>query len=209
MNIKICGNTSQAGVDAAVRYGATHLGFIMSKSRRQVAPEFVRQLTKNVPASVKKVGVFVNEPIDFVKKAASTAGLDMVQLHGDEDMDYIRQIDLPIIKAVSTLKQAVSYENVILLFDSPKGGSGETFDWESLELSALTSPYFIAGGLNPDNVADAIDHFPAAYGVDVSSGVETDGQKDPEKIRQFIENARSEFDKILEKKDKGSQNPET
>ena len=200
MYIKICGNMEKASVDAAARFGATHVGFIMTAGfRRSVTAERVAAMTADLPAGVQKVGVFANEPVSRVLATAEAAGLDVIQLHGHEDADYIRQLGpRPIIKAVSSDKmpeiasQYAEFDNVTLLLDSPKGGSGATFNWTTLDLSGVAFPYFVAGGLNPENVADAIRQFPDAAGVDVSSGVETDGEKDSEKIRQFILNAMTE-----------------
>lgn len=201
MNIKICGLRTKSAVDEAVKNGATHLGFILSKSRRQITPEELSVLTENVPKSVKKVGVFVNESIEFVKNAVAIAGLDLVQLHGDEDMDYIRQLSVPVIKAVSDFAKTIQYENVILLLDSAKGGSGQAFDWKSVSSDDFKLPFFVAGGLNPDNVANAVQYFqdfPNFCGVDVSSGVETDGIKDLTKIRTFIKSASlARYDYLL------------
>ncbi|RZI49850.1 phosphoribosylanthranilate isomerase [Lactococcus kimchii] len=188
MKIKICGLSTKAAVDTACQAGATHLGFILSKSRRQISPEKIAEITCDVPQNIQKVGVFVNEPLVFVKNAVKLGKLDIVQLHGSEDMTYISALDLPVIKAISSLQQSKKYEGVTLLFDSPKGGSGETFDWKT-DLSAVETPYFIAGGLTPENVATALHHYPNAYGVDVSSGVETKGVKDLSKIEAFIKNA--------------------
>lgn len=189
MNIKICGLSTKEAVDTAVASGATHLGFILSLSRRQVSPEKVADLTKDIPKRVKKVGVFVNEPLDYVKKAIQIAQLDIVQLHGDEDMNYINQLSFPVIKAVRPDQDFRLYKEVILLFDSPQGGSGQTFDWDSINPEHLGADYFIAGGLSPENVGRAIQHFPNAFGVDVSSGVETAGKKDVVKIKSFIQKA--------------------
>ena len=189
MKIKICGLSTKEAVDTAVESGATHLGFILSPSKRQVAPEKIFQITNDVPKTVKKVGVFVDEPINFVKKAIQVAQLDLVQLHGNEDMNYINQLDISVIKAIRPDQEFKEYEDVILLFDSPQAGSGQAFDWESLVTSGLKNKFFIAGGLNPENVAAAIQHFPNAYGVDVSSGVETDGIKNLTKIKNFVQNA--------------------
>lgn len=186
MNIKICGNMTKESVDAAVKYGATHVGFIMSPGfRRSVTSKQVRAMTVDVPVSVKKVGVFVNESIDFVRETAAAAGLDIVQLHGKEDSAYIRELGLSVIKAVSADSDFSQFDGVPLLLDGPKGGSGKPFDRTVVDLSSVTHPFFIAGGLTPDNVSDAIQQF-QPDGVDVSSGVETDGQKDLEKIRKFI-----------------------
>ncbi|MBK0029398.1 phosphoribosylanthranilate isomerase [Lactococcus sp. S47] len=189
MKIKICGLSTKEAVDTAVESGATHLGFILSPSKRQVAPEKILQITNDVPKTVKKVGVFVDEPINFVKKAIQVAQLDLVQLHGNEDMNYINQLDVSVIKAIRPDQEFKEYEDVILLFDSPQAGSGQAFDWDSLVTSGLKNKFLIAGGLNPENVAAAIQHFPNAYGVDVSSGVETDGIKNLTKIKNFVQNA--------------------
>ncbi len=181
----------KASVDAAVKAGATHVGFIMSASfRRSVSFDEVVKMTADVPKAVKKVGVFVNAPIDFVKHAVSVAGLDMVQLHGDEDMDYIHQLgNIPVIKALSDFSKISDFENVSLLLDAPVGGSGKLADFSSVKFGEINLPYFIAGGLTPDNIAEAVKKYPNAYGFDVSSGVETDGKKDVVKIRDFIKNA--------------------
>lgn len=191
MKIKICGNMTKSSVDAAARYGADYVGFIMSKSRRQVSPEAVAAMTKDLPEQVKKVGVYVNESLDFVRETAKIAGLDIIQLHGDEDMDYIAKLsDFEIFKAVKADDDFDKFPGLTLLIDSPGGGTGKAFDWSSLDTKKIKNPYFIAGGLTPDNIAEAVKNFPDAYGFDVSSGVETGGQKDDEKIRTFIEGAR-------------------
>lgn len=189
MHVKICGLKTKEAVDTAVKFGATHLGFILSASKRQISPEMIRQITRDVPSNVKKVGVFVNENLDFVKNAVQIAQLDIVQLHGNENQAYIEALDFPVIKAISDIEQAKNYRNVILLFDSPTGGSGQKFDWKT-DLSNLTAPYFIAGGLNPENISEAVKTFPSAYGFDVSSGVETNGVKDLKKIKEFIKNVQ-------------------
>lgn len=191
MRVKICGLSTQEAVERAVEAGASHLGFIMSASRRQVSPEKVALITQNLPQSVKKVGVFVNEPLDFVENAVRIAGFDLIQLHGNENMDYVCRLNLPVIKAVHSLEQARFYENVTLLFDYKEAGSGRTFDWKGLANQEIHLPYFVAGGLTIDNVESAIEHFPNAYGLDVSSGVETNGVKDLEKIQAFISKAKN------------------
>lgn len=101
-------------------------------------------------------------------------------------MNYTNQLDISVIKAIRPDQEFKEYEDVILLFDSPQAGSGQAFDWDSLVTSGLKNKFFIAGGLNPENVAAAIQHFPDAYGVDVSSGVETDGIKNLTKIKTLF-----------------------
>lgn len=191
MNLKICGNMEKSSVDAAVNAGATHVGFIMSAGfRRSVSADSVAKMTADVPKTVKKVGVFVNEPIDFVKNTVKSAGLDVVQLHGAEDMDYIRALgDISVIKALSDFSKIPEYDTVTLLLDAPSGGSGKLADFSAVKFDDISLPYFIAGGLTPDNIAEVVKKYPNAYGFDVSSGVETDGKKDGEKIKTFIWNA--------------------
>lgn len=193
MKIKICGLSTQAAVERAVESGSTHLGFILSKSRRQVSPEKIAQITQNTPQHVQKVGVFVNEPIEFVEKAVEIAGLDIIQLHGQEDMNYINQLSKPVFKAISDFAKAEEYSDATLLLDAAGGGTGTQFDWQSKSIENIKLPFLVAGGLDPENIQSAVAHFkahPKFIGVDVSSGVETDGVKDLEKIKAFVENAK-------------------
>lgn len=199
MWIKICGLSTPEAVKTAVENGASHIGFVFAKSRRQVTPEQARQLSKDVPKSVKKVGLFVNAGLDEIAQTIKTAGLDMVQLHGDENVAFANQISVPVIKAFGIKNgqlpsDMAAFKHHVILLDAPPaqfaGGSGQQFDWEKVELSALAGyQFFVAGGLTPDNVSKAIAIFQPT-GVDVSSGVETDGVKDVEKIRLFITNSK-------------------
>ncbi|GBG97563.1 phosphoribosylanthranilate isomerase [Lactococcus termiticola] len=194
MKLKICGNMEKKSVDAAVVDGADFVGVIMSRSRRQITPEKAREILRDVPASVKKVGVFVNEPIDFVRHAIEVAKLDFAQLHGNESMDFVRELqkaDISVIKAMSDFTKIANFKNVILLLDTPGGGSGKLADFSSVKFDAIKLPYFIAGGLTPDNIAEAVRKYPNAYGFDVSSGVEIGGMKDTKKICEFINRART------------------
>ena len=199
MWIKICGLSTDEAVKAAVENGASHIGFVFAKSKRQVTPEQARQLSKDVPKSVKKVGLFVNASLVEIAQTIKVAGLDMVQLHGNESIEFANQLSVPVIKAFGIkdgqLPSDISaFKNHVILLDAPPaqyaGGSGQQFEWEKVELSSLSGyQFFIAGGLNPGNVGKAISFFHPT-GVDVSSGVETDGVKDVEKISLFLENSK-------------------
>ncbi|GHU40211.1 N-(5'-phosphoribosyl)anthranilate isomerase [Bacilli bacterium] len=199
MWIKICGLSTQAAVDMAVASGATHIGFVFAESKRQVTPEYAKYLAKNVPKTVKKVGLFVNEDLAVVQEVVAKVGLDMVQLHGQESAAYAAQVGVPVIKAFGIKAGKIpdtiaDFKAHTILLDAPPaqfaGGSGETFDWKKVDLTALNGyRFFVAGGLNPENLGQAIAIFKPT-GVDVSSGVETDGVKDLEKVREFIDNVK-------------------
>ncbi|OFI45761.1 hypothetical protein BG262_07110 [Floricoccus penangensis] len=194
MIIKTCGLRTKEAVDCAVASGATHLGFILSESKRQITPKQLIEITKDVPSNVKKVGVFVNEDIDFVNAIASETYLDIVQLHGQEDIDYIRKIIKPVIKSFDDYKKIYYYDlkDMTILLDSSVGGSGQKFDWNSLPLEQIEAKFILAGGLNPENVVQAMELFgDKILGVDVSSGIETDGVKDLAKIKSFIERTKN------------------
>lgn len=152
------------------------------------------EVTKDVPSNVKKVGVFVNEDIDFVNAIASKASLDIVQLHGQEDMNYIREINKRVIKSFDDYKKIYYYDlkDMTILLDSSVGGSGQKFDWNSLPPEQIEAKFILAGGLNTENVVQAMEFFgDKILGVDVSSGIETDGVKDLVKIKSFIERTKN------------------
>lgn len=198
MWIKICGLSTDEAVKTAVENGASHIGFVFAKSKRQVTPEQARQLSKDVPKSVKKVGLFVNASLGEIAQTIKVAGLDMVQLHGNESIEFANQLSVPVIKAFGIKdgqlpSEITAFKNHVILLDAPPaqfaGGSGQQFEWAKVELSALYGyQFFVAGGLNPDNVGKAISFFQPT-GVDVSSGVETDGIKDVKKIKEFMKRA--------------------
>ena len=190
--VKICGLSTASAVETACQAGADYIGFVFAESRRRVSLEQAQKLAALVPPAVQKVGVFVSPSLAELQKAISVANLDLVQIHGDFDEELLTQIGRPVIRAyqVKGALKGVSQQADYLLFDAPLAGSGQTFDWGQLDTAELAQPFFIAGGLNEDNVAKAIQHF-TPYAVDVSSGVETDGQKDQEKIRRFIERVKN------------------
>ena len=189
--VKICGVSTASAVETACQAGADYIGFVFAESRRRVSLEQAQKLAALVPPAVRKVGVFVSPSLAELEEAISVANLDLVQIHGDFDEELLTQIDRPVIRAyqVKGDLEDISQEAAYLLFDAPLAGSGQTFDWQTFDRSQINQPFFIAGGLHAGNVREAIQHF-APYAVDVSSGVETDGQKDLEKIKEFIERVK-------------------
>lgn len=189
--VKICGLSTASAVETACQAGADYIGFVFAESRRRVSLEQAQKLAALVPPAVRKVGVFVSPSLSELQEAISVANLDLVQIHGDFDEELLPQIGRPVIRAyqVKGALKDVSQQADYLLFDAPLAGSGQTFDWQSFDKNQIHQPFFIAGGLNTGNVREAIQHF-APYAVDVSSGVETDGQKDLEKIKEFIERVK-------------------
>ncbi|WP_086348628.1 phosphoribosylanthranilate isomerase [Candidatus Enterococcus clewellii] len=199
MKVKICGLKTKEAVDTAVTNGADFIGFVFAKSKRKILPELVREITADVPSEVKKVGVFVSPSLEEVERIIEIAGLDIVQIHGKQ-LD--KKPSVPLISAISVngdLSETIISESTAdyVLFDAPPqqyaGGNGETFDWEQLTREKLgEKKVFIAGGLTIENVQQAKAVF-APYAVDVSSGVETNGEKDLEKISAFLKKAKGDI----------------
>ena len=189
--VKICGLSTPEAVQTAVEAGADYIGFVFAPSKRQVTLEQARQLATGIPKEVQKVGVFVSPQKEEVEEACRVVGLDLIQVHGPMDETILLEFPLQTIRAVQMGKDRALPEtgDDYLLFDAPVAGSGQTFDWQELEIQKVTKPFFIAGGLTANNVADAILFF-HPYAVDVSSGVETNGKKDQEKIKRFIERVK-------------------
>ena len=190
--VKICGLSTEEAVKTAVSARADYIGFVFAPSKRQVTLEEAAELAKLIPANVKKVGVFVSPSRAELLEAIEKVDLDLIQVHGQVADDLFEDLPCASIQAVQVdgNGHVPSSQADYLLFDAPVAGSGQTFDWGKLDTTELAQLFFIAGGLNEDNVAKAIQHF-TPYAVDVSSGVETDGQKDQEKIRRFIEKAKN------------------
>ena len=189
--VKICGLSTKETVETAVSAGADYIGFVFAPSKRQVTLDQASKLAEIIPADVKKVGVFVSPSQAHLLEAIEKVGLDLVQVHGQVADDLFEDLPCASIQAVQVdgNGHVPNSQADYLLFDAPVAGSGQTFDWGRLDTTELAQPFFIAGGLNEDNVARAIQHF-SPFAVDVSSGVETDGQKDHEKIRRFIERVK-------------------
>ncbi|MFC4386410.1 phosphoribosylanthranilate isomerase [Gracilibacillus marinus] len=195
VKVKICGLMDTLSVLTAVDAGADFIGLVFAKSKRRITLEKAKELASIIPSNIKKVGVFVNEKKEVIEEIAEEVGLDYIQLHGDETPDFCAQLSLPIIKAFSVasvedVEKVKGYPCDYYLLDSPhgkyRGGNGTTFDWSLVKNQAfLKDKMILAGGLTVENVAEAINEV-KPIGVDVSSGVETNGVKDTDKIRAFL-----------------------
>ena len=190
--VKICGLSTVEAVETAVLAGADYIGFVFAKSKRQVSLEQAQELAKRVTGKTKIVGVFVSPSLEDLEQAIGQVPLDIVQIHGTFDEALIPMISVPVIRAIQLSDQEaqVTSQADYLLFDAPVAGSGQTFDWDLLKDQKIQQDFFIAGGLTVDNVRQARETF-QPYALDVSSGVETDGHKDIEKIKAFIEGAKA------------------
>lgn len=197
--VKICGLQEAAHVEAAITAGADFIGFMFAPSKRRVTLEQAVALAANIPAQVKKVGVFVNEEMETIQHIAQTVPLDFIQYHGDETQAVIDAVGLPSIKACSVktrddVELAAHYNVDYWLFDAPgtdfRGGSGQAFDWSLLEQVRIPrDKIIVAGGLHAENVTQAITQV-TPYAVDVSSGVEMNGVKDSARILAFTREAK-------------------
>ena len=190
--VKICGLSTVEAVETAVLAGADYIGFVFAKSKRQGSLEQAHELARLVTGKTKIVGVFVSPSLEELEQAIAQVPLDIVQIHGNFDEDQIPKISVPVIRAIQLRdgEAQVSSQAEYLLFDAPVAGSGQTFDWDLLKDQKIQQDFFIAGGLTVDNVRQARETF-QPYALDVSSGVETDGHKDIEKIKAFIEGAKA------------------
>ena len=190
--VKICGLSTVEAVETAVLAGADYIGFVFAESKRQVSLEQACELAKLVTGKTKIVGVFVSPSLEDLEQAIAQVPLDIVQIHGMFDEALIPKISVPVIRAIQLSDQEAKVTSPadFLLFDAPVAGSGQTFDWDLLKDQKIQQDFFIAGGLTVDNVRQAREIF-QPYALDVSSGVETDGHKDIEKIKAFIEGAKA------------------
>lgn len=194
---KICGITNLDDANVAVENGASAIGFIFyEKSPRTISINNAKSISKHLPKTIARVGVFVNHEKDFIRLAISEVPLDMIQLHSDETPDFCNQFDVPILKALRIKNEASlsvmdQYDVAVFLLDTfsndQYGGTGETFDWSVLNRKFKT-PIILSGGLNSENILDAIDAVnPSA--VDVNSGVESSpGKKDFNKLKLLFKN---------------------
>jgi phosphoribosylanthranilate isomerase len=196
--VKICGLTDVDDALLAVALGADAVGFVFAPSKRQIAPPRARDIVARIPAEALTVGVFRNEAKERVVDIVHTTGLRAAQLHGNESPDDVAWIAhrVPtVIKAVAAgteqARRTADFVVPIILVDAPAPGSGEVFDWSLAESLPTDRRILLAGGLDPDNVADAIATV-KPWGVDVASGVEREpGRKDPSALRRFIQNAKA------------------
>ncbi|MDH3295829.1 MAG: phosphoribosylanthranilate isomerase [Acidimicrobiia bacterium] len=198
MFVKICGVTTVDDALLAAGLGADSVGLnFANESPRRINRELARDIVRRLPPEIVTVGVFRNQARDYVVETANKLGLRAVQLHGHETPEDSRWIAArvpAVIRAFSYADPALSsgadYGPHRLLIDSPTPGSGQVFDWSNLEIAAAGRKFILAGGLGPDNVADAIG-VARPWGVDTASGVESaPGRKDPSKVRRFIAAAR-------------------
>jgi phosphoribosylanthranilate isomerase len=200
IRVKICGITNPDDALQAVACGADALGLVFfAKSPRCVSPEQAREIIARLPPLVTTVGLFVNEDPRTIRAVAARCRLDRVQLHGDESPADCLLPPLRVLKALrvrdaESLARADEYPADLLLdawSDQVYGGSGRQFDWQLARALAARRPIILAGGLRPDNVAEAVAAV-NPYAVDVSSGVErSPGRKDHEKVAEFIRRARN------------------
>lgn len=211
VKVKICGITELKDALKAYELGADFVGFIFfEKSPRKIEPKEARLIIEDLPKGLLKVGLFLNQDFDTVKAIAERCRLDLLQLHGDEEPDYCSRLgkDFKIIKSfkvdpslalragLSGINGVDNYKDSLdyYLFDTyvkdMPGGTGTSFDWDILRDRTFKKPIFLAGGLTPKNVAEAIGKV-APYAVDVASGVEkSPGKKDYGLLKEFIDNAK-------------------
>lgn len=206
--IKLCGMMKPCDIEYANQVKPDFVGFIFANTRRKISAAQAKEFREALDAEIPAVGVFVNEDISVITSLVQDGCIDMIQLHGEEDADYIRRLrevcDAPVIKAVKVqtveqIRQAAELPVDYLLLDTYRkgvlGGTGEAFDWELLrEAKAVArdtaegelfgKPYFLAGGLHAGNLREAAAL--GSYGLDVSSGIETDGSKDFHKMVEVV-----------------------
>lgn len=200
--IKICGITNKIDALAAADLGVEMLGFVFyGKSKRNVSPDTARDIINELPGSILKVGVFVDEEKNKILDIAADVSLDILQLHGDETPEYCASFKdgYKVMKAFrvkdrTSLKTVNDYMTDYYLFDSYQkssaGGNGKAFDWKLLKDFEILKPFILSGGLDPENVGKAIMEM-APYGVDVSTGVESaPGKKDISLLKKFVANVR-------------------
>jgi phosphoribosylanthranilate isomerase len=195
--VKICGITRAQDAELASRFGAAAVGFIFwPDSPRSIASEVASRIVEVVPPHVMKVGVFVDEDLDVVRHVMDVVGLDVAQLHGHETPEYCRRLGRKVFKAIGmkdneTVDVSQFDSDVVMLVDAHDseryGGTGRPVNWAAAREIAVTRPTILAGGLNPANVKLALESV-RPYGVDVSSGVESEpGVKDPVRLKSFFE----------------------
>lgn len=197
--IKLCGLSRICDIESANMLNPDYIGFVFFKnSSRYLSPEKASTLREKLSPEIKAVGVFVREDAEVVAGLLERGIVDMAQLHGGEDEEYIRRLrkltGKPLIKAfrVRTAEDIAAAEKCsadYVLLDSGEGGTGSVFDWGVL--GRMKRPYFLAGGLTPENVGRAVREF-HPFAVDVSSGIETGGRKDTEKMAAFAAAVRKE-----------------
>ena len=195
--VKFCGLTRPEDIEAVNKLKPEYIGFVFwEKSKRNITPIDAKRLKSLLHEDIKVVGVFVDEDIENITYLSDEGIIDVIQLHGKENDDYIKRIkkltDKPVIKAFKIKSEEDilrANENIadFVLLDAGMG-EGKSFDWKLIK--GMNRPYFLAGGLDPDNVEEAVKTL-KPFAVDVSSGIETEGKKDCEKMRDFLNIVRN------------------
>ena len=215
--IKICGTTSLEDASLSAEAGADALGFIFAESPRRIEPERAREIIMELPARIEKVGVFVDPALEHVRKVAQLTGITRIQLYGDEQPGLLRAVEksLPSRRITRAISAGMHLREALLALDGASGmdsilldsgsaaqpgGTGKVFDWpaakEAIAQSGLDLRWIIAGGLNSENVGEAVRLF-KPWGVDVVSGVESHpGKKDANKLKNFVAAVRAAEEKI-------------
>lgn len=196
--IKLCGLRRPCDIEWANALQPDYIGFVFAKkSKRYVSPEAAKALREKLNPGIKAVGVFVREEPEVVAGLLNDGVIDVAQLHGGEDEAYVRRLrsltDKPLIQAfrvdaAADLERAKGSPADYVLLDNGAGGTGSAFDWSLIV--GFDRPYFLAGGLSPENAEEAVRAL-RPWAVDVSSGIETDGKKDPNKMQAFVEAVRA------------------
>lgn len=195
--IKICGMMREEDIKYINEYKPDYTGFIFAKGRRRyISPETAKSFKSMLDPSIEACGVFVNEDVEYVAELANDNIFDIIQLHGQEDEAYISGLreltDKPIIKAfkissTEDIDTAVKSSADYILLDNGIGGTGDTFDWSLFK--QIDRPFFLAGGIGPDNAKESIELM-NPYAIDASSSLETEGYKDKSKIAALIKAVR-------------------
>lgn len=202
MKIKMCGLRRPDDIIYANEYLPDYIGFVFAESRRKVSGEEAKNLGAQLDPFIKKVGVFVNEPVRSLITISKQAGLDIIQLHGDEGEEYIKEVKHETgkelwkavrVRMVKDIQEARRLPADKLLLDSfseeSYGGTGKVMDFAVLDQADIRKPYFIAGGLTVENLPEILKKA-EPYGIDISSGIETEGVKDREKMLKVIQCVR-------------------
>ena len=202
MKIKMCGLRRPDDIIYANEYLPDYIGFVFAESRRKVSGEEAKNLGAQLDPFIKKVGVFVNEPVRSLITISKQAGLDIIQLHGDEGEEYIKEVKHETgkelwkavrVRMVKDIQEAQRLPADKLLLDSfseeSYGGTGKVMDFAVLDQADIRKPYFIAGGLTVENLPEILKKA-EPYGIDISSGIETEGVKDREKMLKVIQCGR-------------------
>ena len=202
MKIEMCGLRRPDDIIYANECLPDYIGFVFAESRRKVSGREAKKLGEQLDPSIKKVGVFVNEPLRSLISISEEAGLDIIQLHGDEGEEYIKEVKHETgkelwkavrVRMVKDIQEAQRLPADKLLLDSfseeSYGGTGKVMDFAVLDQADIRKPYFIAGGLTVENLPEILKKA-EPYGIDISSGIETEGVKDREKMLKVIQCVR-------------------